>query len=93
MVLPHNSASRRDASAGDMALAHLRPYVEAEERSVGGADVHTQILPGVRGYFFVKQESTPAEDAMTLKVPTLILQARDRLAQSENNRPEKERKQ
>jgi len=46
----------------------------------GGATVLVEILPGVRGYFFVKQESTPAEDAMTLKVPELILAARDRLA-------------
>lgn len=49
----------------------------------GGATVQTEILPGVRGYFFVKQSSTPAEDAMTLKLPSLVLQARDRLAAAE----------
>jgi hypothetical protein len=46
----------------------------------GGAAVQTEILPGVRGYFFVKQASTPAEDAMTLRLPSLVLEARDRLA-------------
>lgn len=54
----------------------------------GGASVQTEILPGVRGYFFVKQSSTPAEDAMTLKLPSLVLKARDRLAALQHNRPQ-----
>ena len=50
-----------------------------ERLESGGAAVQTTILPGVRGYFFVKQASTPAEDAMTLQLPTLVLDARDKL--------------
>jgi len=46
----------------------------------GGASVETQLLPKVRGYFYIKEDANEAEVAMAADVPRLVLEARDRLA-------------
>jgi hypothetical protein len=43
----------------------------------GGAQVVTEVLPGVRGYFFVRNDATPAETALALQLPDLVLRGVD----------------
>ncbi len=57
-------------SPGRWWLEHLRAALES-----GGSKVRSEILPGVRGYFFVRQDSSPAEEAMAKTLPELIRKA------------------
>lgn len=59
-----------ERSPGRWWLSHLRAALES-----GGSRVHTELLPKVRGYFYVRQEPTPEEEAMSQSLPELILKA------------------
>ncbi|MDD5328680.1 MAG: hypothetical protein PHX38_01640 [Sulfuricella sp.] len=54
-------------SPGRWWLEHLK--VEFRK---GGSRVDSQVLPGVRGYFYGRDDSTPEEDAMAARLPELL---------------------
>jgi hypothetical protein len=45
------------------------------ELEQGGAKVVVTLLPGVRGFFYLRNDRTPAENALTDKLPQLVLDA------------------
>lgn len=69
-------------SPGRWWLGHLRSALES-----GGSQVRSEILPGVRGYFYVRQDSDPAEDAMSRRLPELIRKAIKNIDQINGARP------
>jgi len=71
-----------ERSPGRWWLNHLKQALEQ-----GGSKVETRLLPGVRGYFFVRQDQTPEETAMAEKLPTLILDALTQLTTLRGDAP------
>lgn len=59
-----------ERSPGRWWLNHLRDALQA-----GGAQVYSEILPRVRGYFFVRQDPTSDEEALAQRLPELIRKA------------------
>jgi hypothetical protein len=59
-----------ERSPGRWWLRHLR---QAFERA--GSTVHTALLPGVRGYFFIREEQTAEEVATAARLPELVQDA------------------
>jgi len=49
-------------------LPHLMEQIRKSSRFV-----HSELLPKVRGYFYVRNDATPAEQEMTLKLPQLLI--------------------
>lgn len=54
----------------------------------GGATVSSKVLPKVRGHFFVRQDATDAENAMTARLPELIQDALQELQQATPPQPQ-----
>ena len=48
------------------------PHLLKQFRKNSGL-VHAELLPKVRGYFYVRGDATPAEQEMTLKLPQLLI--------------------
>lgn len=71
-----------ERSPGRWWLSHLRTALET-----GGSRVQTELLPGVRGYFFVRQDPTPEEEAMAQRLPELIRKAITRIETPPGARP------
>jgi len=69
-------------SPGRWWLEHLRAALES-----GGSQVRTEILPGVRGYFYVRQDADLAEEAMSRRLPELIRKAMKSIDQINGVRP------
>ncbi|MEJ5212109.1 MAG: hypothetical protein WHV61_11895 [Burkholderiales bacterium] len=70
-------------SPGRWWLNHLVQAFQA-----AGSQVHGALLPGVRGYFFLREEQTPEEAAMAARLPELVREALDRIdAMKKENRP------
>jgi hypothetical protein len=65
-------------SPGRWWLEHLK--VELRR---GGSRVDSRILPGVRGYFYVRQDATAEEEAMAARLPELLREALKNLRSSE----------
>lgn len=59
-----------ERSPGRWWLRHLQQAFEQ-----AGSKVHTALLPGVRGYFFIREEQTPAEAATAARLPELVQEA------------------
>lgn len=62
-----------------------RFWVDKLKRSLerGGSRVRVQLLPGVRGHFYDREDATAAERAMAQRLPELVEQALQQLAQLE----------
>ncbi len=59
-----------ERSPGRWWLRHLQQAFEQ-----AGSSVHTALLPGVRGYFFIREEQTPEEIATAARLPDLVQDA------------------
>ena len=59
-----------ERSPGRWWLRHLKQAFEQ-----AGSKVYTALLPGVRGYFFVREEQTPEEAATAVRLPDLVQDA------------------
>lgn len=59
-----------ERSPGRWWLRHLKQALEQ-----AGSTVYTALLPGVRGYFFVREEQTPEEAATAARLPELVQDA------------------
>jgi len=59
-----------ERSPGRWWLGHLRDAL-----SGGGSRVQTELLPKVRGYFYVRQDPTPEEEELARRLPELIRKA------------------
>ncbi|MBS4099499.1 MAG: hypothetical protein KGZ83_22065 [Sulfuricella sp.] len=59
-----------ERSPGRWWLGHLRDALSA-----GGSPVESEILPKVRGYFYVRQDPSPPEEALAQRLPELIRKA------------------
>jgi hypothetical protein len=57
-------------SPGRWWLEHLKT-----ELARGGSQVKSRVLPNVRGYFYVRQDATPEENALAEQLPELIQDA------------------
>lgn len=64
-----------ERSPGRWWLGHLRDALNA-----AGSPVQSEILPKVRGYFYVRQDPTPEEEALAQRLPELIRTAISKLA-------------
>ena len=71
-----------ERSPGRWWLSHLRAALET-----GGSRVQTELLPRVRGYFYVRQDPTPEEEAMAQRLPELIRTAITRIETPPGARP------
>lgn len=62
-----------------------RFWVDKLERTLesGGSRVQVELLPGVRGHFYDREDATEAERAMARRLPELVEQALQQLAQME----------
>lgn len=63
-------------SPGRWWLEHLKAAF-----SQGGNKVQSEVLPKVRGHFYVRPDATPEENAMAMRLPELMLDALKRLEQ------------
>lgn len=63
-----------ERSPGRWWLGHLQDALSA-----GGSPVYSEILPKVRGYFYVRQDPTPDEEALAQRLPELIRKALTKL--------------
>lgn len=63
-----------ERSPGRWWLGHLRDAL-----SSGGSPVLTELLPKVRGYFYVRQDPTPEEEILAQRLPDLIRKAMTKL--------------
>lgn len=59
-----------ERSPGRWWLRHLKQAFEQ-----AGSTVYTALLPGVRGYFFLREEQTPEEAATAARLPDLVQDA------------------
>ncbi|MEO1767887.1 hypothetical protein [Thiobacter aerophilum] len=70
-------------SPGRWWLSHLVQVLQA-----AGSRVKATLLPGVRGYFFLREEQTPEEAAMAARLPDLVRDALDRIdSMKQENQP------
>jgi len=71
-----------ERSPGRWWLRHLKRALEQ-----GGSTVQTALLPGVRGYFFVREEQTPQEAAMAARLPELVQDALGQIDAMKKGKP------
>lgn len=71
-----------ERSPGRWWVKHLAAVLEA-----AGSQVQAELLPGVRGYFFVREEPTPEEAAMAARLPELVRAAIGKIDLLKKGRP------
>lgn len=71
-----------ERSPGRWWLRHLKHALEQ-----AGSTVHTALLPGVRGYFFIREEQTPEEIATAARLPDIVQDALQQLDAMKKGKP------